>query len=294
MVISKLGHRLGWFDQAMYNNMRAGKCNTGSNSQLGYVETDPSRRYGRIGHPYACLKSTSSLAINDLACQTVEMYRKKYKHVDIRAIKNWARQILSGLVYLHSHDPPVIHRDLKCDNIFVNGHIGHVKIGDLGLAAILRGSHHAHSVIEFMAPELYEEEYNELVDVYSFGMCMLEMLTTEFPYSECSNPAQIFKKGKKPAAFYLVEDAEAQEFIRKCLESASKRLSAEELLMDPFLAADEERLHCSGPAVSALEFPDCVLNPIRSTDMTITGKLNPEDKTIFLKVQIFDKDGMVK
>lgn len=41
----------------------------------------------------------------------------------------------------------MIHRDLKCDNIFVNGHMGKVKIGDLGLAAILRGSQHAHSVI---------------------------------------------------------------------------------------------------------------------------------------------------
>lgn len=47
---------------------------------------------------------------------------------------------------------------------------------------------------EFMAPELYEEEYNELADIYSFGMCMLEMVTFEYPYSECKNPAQIFKK----------------------------------------------------------------------------------------------------
>ena len=45
-----------------------------------------------------------------------------------------------------------------------------------------------------MAPELYEEEYNELVDIYSFGMCLLEMLTFEYPYSECSNAAQIYKK----------------------------------------------------------------------------------------------------
>lgn len=45
-----------------------------------------------------------------------------------------------------------------------------------------------------MAPELYEEDYNELVDVYSFGMCVLEMLTCEYPYSECANPAQIYKK----------------------------------------------------------------------------------------------------
>lgn len=47
---------------------------------------------------------------------------------------------------------------------------------------------------EFMAPELYEEEYDELVDIYSFGMCMLEMITLEYPYSECKNPAQIYKK----------------------------------------------------------------------------------------------------
>lgn len=45
-----------------------------------------------------------------------------------------------------------------------------------------------------MAPELYEEEYNELVDIYSFGMCVIELFTAEFPYSECSNPAQIYKK----------------------------------------------------------------------------------------------------
>ena len=47
---------------------------------------------------------------------------------------------------------------------------------------------------EFMAPKLYEEEYNELVDIYSFGMCLLEMVTFEYPYSECKNPAQIYKK----------------------------------------------------------------------------------------------------
>lgn len=45
-----------------------------------------------------------------------------------------------------------------------------------------------------MAPELYEENYNELIDVYSYGMCVLEMITSEYPYSECTNPAQIYKK----------------------------------------------------------------------------------------------------
>ncbi|CAI9778909.1 unnamed protein product [Fraxinus pennsylvanica] len=175
---------------------------------------------------------------------TLRQYRLKHKRVNIRAVKKWCRQILIGLHYLHTHDPPVIHRDLKCDNIFINGNQGEVKIGDLGLAAILRKSHAARCVgtPEFMAPEVYAEEYNELVDVYSFGMCVLEMVTFEYPYSECTHPAQIYKKvisGKKPDALYKVRDPEVRQFVEKCLAMASHRLSARELLDDPFLQMDD-------------------------------------------------------
>lgn len=237
---------------------------------------------------------------------TLREYKKRYKRVDMRAVKNWSRQILRGIVYLHGLNPPVIHRDLKCDNIFVNGHLGQVKIGDLGLATVLHGSHHAHSVIgtpEFMAPELYEEEYNELVDVYSFGMCVLEMLTSEYPYSECSNPAQIYKKvtsGKLPKAFYRIEDPEARQFVGKCLETVSKRLPAKELLLDAFLATDETEMMVSMQKVPGQEKSDFgrpepfLVMDKRSTDMTITGTMNAEDDTIFLKVQISDKEGHVR
>ena len=64
----------------------------------------------------------------------------------MKAVKGWARQILTGLSYLHSYNPPIIHRDLKCDNIFINGHHGEVKIGDLGLATFLERTN-AKSVI---------------------------------------------------------------------------------------------------------------------------------------------------
>ncbi|XP_042375615.1 probable serine/threonine-protein kinase WNK5 isoform X1 [Zingiber officinale] len=251
---------------------------------------------------------------------TLREYRQTYPRVDIRAIKSWARQILHGLVYLHGHDPPVIHRDIKCDNIFVNGHLGQVKIGDLGLAAVLRRHQSAHSVIgtpEFMAPELYEEEYNELVDIYSYGMCMVEMLTAECPYSECCNPAQIYKKvtsGKLPEAFYRIQDPEAKRFISRCLENVANRSSAKELLLDPFLALDDHH----GPPLTLKNTPahvadqDSILHDhkknlnssdqvddivdctIKRTDMSITGKMNPEGDTIFLKVQIADKEGHVR
>ncbi|XP_054807266.1 probable serine/threonine-protein kinase WNK9 [Prosopis cineraria] len=210
---------------------------------------------------------------------TLRQYRFKHKRVNIRAVKHWCRQILEGLLYLHSHDPPVIHRDLKCDNIFINGNQGEVKIGDLGLAAILRKSNAASCVgtPEFMAPEVYEEDYNELVDIYSFGMCILEMVTFEYPYSECTHPAQIYKKvvsGKKPEALYKVKDPEVRQFVEKCLATVSLRLSAKELLKDPFLQIDDY-----GSDMKALRYQgDCYeitplfrqpLNGVRSSSNSI-------------------------
>ncbi|KAJ1412939.1 Serine/threonine-protein kinase, active site [Sesbania bispinosa] len=223
---------------------------------------------------------------------SLKKYRKRHKKVDMKAIKGWARQILMGLIYLHSHNPPVIHRDLKCDNIFINGHQGEVKIGDLGLATFLERTN-AKSVIgtpEFMAPELYDENYNELADIYSFGMCMLELVTSEYPYSECRNSAQIYKKvssGIKPVALSKVIDPEMKSLIEKCLVPASKRLSAKELLMDPFLQVNGSTKNCPFPLpdivlpkVGAFESrcmmsegPSSVRNGAISTDVDDTDEL---------------------
>ena len=49
-------------------------------------------------------------------------------------------------------------------------------------------------ILEFMAPELYEENYDEKVDIYAFGMCLLEMVTGLIPYHECVSAPQIYKK----------------------------------------------------------------------------------------------------
>ncbi|KAK9152434.1 hypothetical protein Syun_010743 [Stephania yunnanensis] len=167
-------------------------------------------------------------------------YRKKHRHVSTKALKKWSRQVLWGLEYMHTHEPCIIHRDLNCSNVFINGNVGQVKIGDLGLAAIVGKSHIAHSILgtpEFMAPELYEEDYTELVDIYSFGMLVLELVTVDIPYSECDSIAKIYKKvtaGGRPQAINKVKDPEVRDFIEKCLGKPRARPSASELLRDPF------------------------------------------------------------
>ncbi|XP_010488267.1 PREDICTED: serine/threonine-protein kinase WNK2 [Camelina sativa] len=247
----------------------------------------------------------------------------RHRRVNIKAVKQWCKQILKGLLYLHSRSPPIIHRDLKCDNIFINGNQGQVKIGDLGLAAILRKSHAVRCVgtPEFMAPEVYDEEYNELVDVYAFGMCVLEMVTFDYPYSECTHPAQIYKKvtsGKKPEAFHLVKDPEVREFVEKCLATVTSRLTALELLQDPFLqdydnvdgfdmrpidyynGYDETGLFLRQPLIDQYESSSqiCEIDLFANddedhVDISIKGKRNDSDG-IFLRIRISDAEGRIR
>lgn len=82
------------------------------------------------------------LCENDLSSR----YLKRFKVMKIKVLRSWCRQILKGLHFLHTRAPPIIHRDLKCDNIFITGPTGSVKIGDLGLATLKRASF-AKSVI---------------------------------------------------------------------------------------------------------------------------------------------------
>ncbi|KAJ8404329.1 hypothetical protein AAFF_G00341020 [Aldrovandia affinis] len=171
---------------------------------------------------------------------TLKTYLKRFKEMKLKLLQRWSHQILKGLHFLHTRTPPIIHRDLKCDNIFITGPTGSVKIGDLGLAT-LKSASFAKSVIgtpEFMAPEMYEEKYDEAVDVYAFGMCILEMTTSEYPYSECQNAAQIYRKvtsGIKPDSFFKVKVPELKEIIEGCIRmNKHERYTIQDLLEHAF------------------------------------------------------------
>ena len=173
---------------------------------------------------------------------TLYDFIRKIKNINMRVIKKWALQILSGLVFLH--DKKIAHRDLKCNNIFFNSNKGSIFIGDFGLAN--EKNTKFHSVIgtpEYMAPEMYEESYDEKVDIYAFGMCLLEMITKEIPYSECNTFAEVWKKvrsGNEPSGLKKIKNMKAKELIIKCItKDPGNRPTSLELLDDPFFQTIE-------------------------------------------------------
>ena len=74
-------------------------------------------------------------------------------------------QVLLGLNYLHSKEPPIIHGDLRCDKIYINGHSGEIKIGDLGLATLLP--------MRFAPGVLPEQRANGKANQYTRQVCLL-------------------------------------------------------------------------------------------------------------------------
>jgi WNK lysine deficient protein kinase len=62
-----------------------------------------------------------------MSAGSLKEYLRKHPIIRWNAVKRWCKQILKGLEFLHSRH--IIHRDIKCDNIFINGSTGDIRIG---------------------------------------------------------------------------------------------------------------------------------------------------------------------
>ncbi|KAI3471857.1 hypothetical protein Pfo_028510 [Paulownia fortunei] len=110
-----------------------------------------------------------------------------------------------GMNYLHKHNPPIVHRDLKSPNLLVDRKYT-VKVSDFGLSRLkantFLSSKSAAGTPEWMAPEvLRDEPSNEKSDLYSFGVILWELATLQQPWGNL-NPhrlvvAAVGFKGKR-------------------------------------------------------------------------------------------------
>ncbi|CAE8613991.1 unnamed protein product [Polarella glacialis] len=163
--------------------------------------------------------------------------------------------LLSGLDYLHTCNPPIIHRDIKCANLLVDLDMT-VKLADFGCAkrAWRCESFTPTGSIPWMAPEVIKSESGgRAADIWSMGCSIIEMATAEPPWGLKAFD-NLF------AAMYIISMTEklprisgsipeqARDLIRSCLQRApERRPRAYELLEHEFLAGTRE-LYCDSPS----------------------------------------------
>ncbi|XP_040572645.1 mitogen-activated protein kinase kinase kinase 13 isoform X2 [Lepeophtheirus salmonis] len=108
----------------------------------------------------------------------------------------WTKQIASGMKYLH--DNKIIHRDLKSPNVLI-GRKEIIKISDFGTSRTWTEQSTYMSfagTVAWMAPEVIRNEpCSEKVDIWSFGVCLWELLTCEVPYKNVDSSAVIWGVG---------------------------------------------------------------------------------------------------
>ncbi|KAE8719046.1 Serine/threonine-protein kinase CTR1 [Hibiscus syriacus] len=146
--------------------------------------------------------------------------------LDERRRLSMACDVAKGMNYLHRHNPPIVHRDLKSPNLLVDKKYT-VKVCDFGLSRLkantFLSSKSAAGTPEWMAPEvLRDEPSNEKSDVYSFGVILWELATLQQPWGNL-NPAQVVAavgfKGKRldiprdlnPQVAAIIEECWANE-----------------------------------------------------------------------------------
>lgn len=160
-------------------------------------------------------------------------------------IRNFVRQVLIGLSYLHGKD--IIHRDIKGANILIDIK-GTVKISDFGISkkltednsgddkrsrrASLQGS------VYWMAPEVVKQTaYTKKADIWSVGCLIVEMFTGKHPFPEFSQMQAIFKIGTHITP-QIPEwcTKEAKNFLRRTFElDYKKRPDSVDMLNEPFM-----------------------------------------------------------
>ena len=147
------------------------------------------------------------------------------------------RDVASGLSWLHNMNPPVIHQDIKPDNVMI-GENGDFMITDFGVSTHLKSTlrksmsaaFSSAGTIAYMAPERFGK-YNTPImanDIYSLGATVFEMLTGDTPFGNDGGLVQ--KKGADVPELKGEYSSQLKKVISKCLRTnAWERPTAEQL-----------------------------------------------------------------
>uniref|UniRef100_A0A803LBI8 Protein kinase domain-containing protein n=2 Tax=Chenopodium quinoa TaxID=63459 RepID=A0A803LBI8_CHEQI len=188
----------------IWNNKK--KSNNLEKEFIAEVQVLGNIRHLNIVKLLCCISSESSklLVYEYMEKQSLDKWIHKNKRQPVssmsglvqQAVLDWPARLkiaidaAQGLSYMHNDcSPPIVHRDIKSSNILLDSEFN-AKIADFGLARILAkpgGEPNTVSAVAgsfgYMAPEYcYTSKVNEKIDIYSFGVVLLELVTGKEPH----------------------------------------------------------------------------------------------------------------
>jgi WNK lysine deficient protein kinase len=164
-----------------------------------------------------------------------------------RVVRQWSLGVLKGLAYLHAQSPPILVKSLSTDSIVLDNYSGEVKLAEYGLDCCFVNLESFTAGKDYSAPEMYFDQITPAVDVYSFGLCLLEIVTQERPYLESPSLSCTVKRklnGVLPMSLDKLQDLQVKDLIQLCLGPCEERPTAADLVMHQFFAEVDDKLDC--------------------------------------------------
>lgn len=199
---------------------------------------------------------------------TLDKFWRSYgtKHVQVATCVDIMKQVCRGLCVAHSANPPIIHRDIKPQNILIGYEADglRARLSDFGLAKEVNPLTllaTAAGTLAFKPPELFREKRADSTtgDIFALGATMYLLLTDELPFHVDSDLGwgQDVKKWKvpdKPSEWNVLVNPMLDRIVMKCIDfDPQKRYqTADELLADleKWRPSSKVQVHFSGSSQS--------------------------------------------